>query len=207
MALNMREVGFLAKLMAGLGSLVLLHGCTVPPTAAPAPPPTSASIDKPLTFPGLDESEQLWRQWRHKAQGRYHYTVRFQSKVGFSQVTTVRVEDNRVAERSFTFTPREPLTSQPDGSTPAQNTWTEQGAHIGTRAGAAPALTLDELYGQCRLLWSEYRPAPAGTRPEWTLPTLGLDHRGLLKSCTSTNTRTIGDAQTRGVNEIELFIQ
>lgn len=191
-----------------LAVLVLL-GCIefelVAPAKAQSTPPSLISGH----LSSLDKSERTWRQWRQKIKGNYHYKVNFQSKVGFSDLTTIRVVNNRVVERSFTFTPGVQLVGRKGGTIPLTISWTERGTQVGTRVeSATPALTLEELYSRCRvLLLSEPWQAPAELIAEWTLPVLIFDHRGILQSCFTQNTKIRGDGLTRGVSGIELHIE
>lgn len=187
------------------GLLTLLWGCTLAPPLPAATAPQAVPMASSSELVRLDESERIWRQWREHRQGDYHYVVRWQSRVGFGHVTTVRVVQHRVVERRFeAFTPEFP---QANWAKTVQDSWLEQGSQVGSRAGsAAAALTLDELYGVCRRLLNEPRVAFAGPQPQWQPPVLTLDHRGILQSCQSTLAKVMGDAPQRGVPALELHL-
>jgi hypothetical protein len=187
------------------GLLALLWGCTLaPPLPAPTAP-QAVPLASSSELARLDESERVWRQWREHSKGDYHYVVRWQSRVGFGHVTTVRVVQHRVVERRFEAFTLE--VSQASRAKTVQDSWLEQGSQVGSRAGsAAAALTLDELYGVCRRLLNEPRVALAGPQPQWQPPVLTLDSRGILQSCQSTLAKVMGDAPQRGVLALELHL-
>ncbi len=142
----------------------------------------------------LQSSLLRWHSDAHRSEGHYRYSVRWQSAFGFGHVTTVTVRDGQVVSRSFEQWGRSDSSDQ----VRVTRQWAEQGDTIGTHGdGAAPALTLDQLYERC----SELLRQPISPDEQ---ETLSFDAAGLLKACYRRNIRVADDAPAIGVPHFDL---
>jgi hypothetical protein len=133
----------------------------------------------------LESSEQRWAQVKAAWGGHYHYRISWRSAFGFGRETQVEVRDGQAVVRWFKTIP---------GSSVLQETGSELGRQ---GAPAAPPLTLDQLYTQCRALIA--RPMPAHESQH-----LALDERGLLRGCVRIDRRFTDDAPYQGVPNLQL---
>ncbi|MFT5127189.1 MAG: hypothetical protein ACI8W8_000790 [Rhodothermales bacterium] len=141
----------------------------------------------------LAKSLETWTHVKAECGGNYSYTKSWSSFTGLGNQTEIIVRNNFVSERKF----RE-FGGQP-GTEP--KTWTETGTQLGDRRGAAPPLSLDQLYiDAAAVLARELKPEERRY--------LKFDKRGLLLSCFTIDTRIADDAPINGVsiNKITLNI-
>jgi hypothetical protein len=186
--------GGLSALLAG--AALSMAGCTLPraPTAVPelaSAPPGAPAESLFADRARLEASEQRWAQVKAAWGGHYHYRVSWRSAFGFGHQTQVEVRGDQVVARWFK---NEPGPQAPEPIRVIRETGSELGRQ---GAPAAPPLTLDQLYTQCRALIN--RPLPAHESQH-----LALDERGLLRGCVRVDRRFTGDAPTQGVPELAL---
>lgn len=89
----------------------------------------------------LAESLADWQVLKGRSGGDYQYDVRFASWVGFSATTTLEVRDDEVVLRRYEALDAEGMVTE---------SWTEQGAELGSHEHGAPLRTIEELYAVCR---------------------------------------------------------
>lgn len=89
----------------------------------------------------LAESLADWQVLKGQSSGDYQYDVRFGSVFGFSSTTTFEVQDDMVVLRSYEVRDAEGVVTE---------SWTEQGAELGSHKGYEPLRTIEELYTVCR---------------------------------------------------------
>lgn len=93
----------------------------------------------------LDRSLAAWNALKAENGESYRYETSFASWAGFGDTTTLSVQSGKVTARAY-----EAYRLEGDGQTTITESWTEEGAAVGSHeAGAAPR-TVDELYGVCR---------------------------------------------------------
>ena len=146
----------------------------------------------------LAESLKLWEKAKKESNGNYSYTVRWSSAFGFGHVTTVKVEGNKVTER--TFAPIEwPMPGEKPEEPKAK--WTETGKDIGSHKDeGVPAKTVDDLYIEAKKILEE-------KLPENERLVLGFDKAGLLSYCFTIDTRIADDAPAKGVKAFVLKLE
>ncbi len=127
--------------LAGLTSL-LLAGCQ----QAPAPddgkvttPPETTPQQKQLA-----ESLETWNALKAENGDHYRYETLFASWTGFRSTTTLTVQDNVVVTRAY-----ESSYINDEGEEITES-WTEEGAAVGSHEAGAKPRTIDELYTECR---------------------------------------------------------
>ena len=137
----------------------------------------------------LEKSLQAWETLKKECGGNYSYRVSWSSFTGFGHETVVVVQRNRVVERHFReFNRRRP----PTGDRPDLASWIENKRQLSSHKRGAPALTLDQLYGQAeKVLQRELTPNVGRY--------LRFDKQGLLLSCFDVDRRIADDAPRRGV--------
>ncbi len=134
------------------------------------------------------EASLLSWQLVKKQIARYQYSVNFSSWVGFSNRTTLSVEDDVVVNRAYVaFDQNNKLVAQ----------WQEDGSdEIGTHKRGATPKTMDQLYRQCR---SEVLSKSA----QENYISLSFDENNLLRQCTYTPMSCADDCSF-GVNISDL---
>lgn len=100
-----------------------------------------------LTDEDTPEADQLaesladWQVLKGQNGGGYQYDVISGSWVGFSSTTTFEVRDDEVVLRRY---------EGRDAEGKVTETWTEEGATLGSHEGYEPLRTIEELYAVCR---------------------------------------------------------
>lgn len=147
----------------------------------------------------LKASLAKWEKARDESRGDYSYQVRWNSFAGFGHTTTIRVQGNKVVERTYEeFGPPQPVKP---GETPAAAKWVETGKDVGVHKNeGAVALTVDELYAEATKLLDR-------KVPEHHKLYLGFDKQGLLSHCFIVDTRIADDAPTMGVGPIQIRLK
>ncbi len=169
---------------AVLSSLVLL---TLTATTGFGADPTDAER--------LKESLTKWEKARDACGGDYSYQVCWSSFVGFGNVTTVTVKDNKVVERKFVAFQRGQNANE------LEPKWVETGKEIGShKAEGAPARTVDELYAEAKKLVDK-------ETPDNHKRYLGIDKEGLLSYCFLRDTRIADDAPMTGIQPFQLQLK
>ena len=110
--------------------VLMLAGCAQTPPAPPADP--------------LAYSLEAWTQLKEENGNHYKYQRSFLSTFGFGSITSFEVKDDVVISRSYEAF---------DENFKTTETWTEQGAEVGTHgeeSGAEPPRTVEQLYEECR---------------------------------------------------------
>ncbi len=128
--------------LAGLASL-LLAGCQQAPApngGKVTPPPETTPQQKELA-----ESLETWNTLKAENGDYYRYDTSFASFFGFGSTTTLTVQDEQVIVRAY----RSYATNE-DGEPEAAESWTEEGAAVGSHEAGAEPRTVDELYSVCR---------------------------------------------------------
>ena len=177
-----------------LACALAVPACAQPPTGLPLPSPAASPGPQATQPPDAQALQRLqaslatWQAMRPHVNA-YRYQVAFESYTGFRSVTTVSVRAHQVVER------RLETRAERGGALALQ--WVESSPELGTRPGAAPALTLDQLYAQA--LEVVNRPLRAHEQLS-----LGLDGRGLLQHCFIRDTRIADDAPRLGVPPLQL---
>lgn len=88
----------------------------------------------------LARSRTSWNAVKGGPQHHYRYSNADGSFSGARWETRIEVIDDRVTARAF-------MSTDPSGT--VAQAWTEEGAAIGSHTGAAPALTIDQVYDRC----------------------------------------------------------
>lgn len=174
-----------------LASLLVVPPCLAADEALP-----------PTDLERLAASRATWEKARDAAGGHYSYEVS-EACTKSRQTTRVVVKQGRVVERSF-----EQFVNQPGYSggkalptlPPRVTRWTETEAEIGRHGdGAAPPLTVDELY-------DEAAKVLAAPRAEFRQRSLGFDDHGFLEYCVEYDDRIAGDVPLGGVKPFRITI-
>ena len=123
--------------------LLLLAGCqqtvTKPGTEQSTPP--GATQEQKL----LAKSLETWQQLKTQNGEHYRYKTSFASFFGFGSTTTLTVQAEKVIARTY-----ESYSTNDEGGREAGESWTEEGAALGSHEAGAALRTVDELYGVCR---------------------------------------------------------
>lgn len=121
---------------------VMLAGCqqTVDTgTGQVSPPPEATPQQKRLA-----QSLETWQALKIENGDHYRYETLFVSWTGFRSTTTLTVQGNEVVTRAYESS----YTS--DEGEEITESWTEEGAAVGSHEAGAEPLTIDELYLECR---------------------------------------------------------
>ena len=92
----------------------------------------------------LAESLETWNSLKTENGGHYRYETLFVSWTGFRSTTTLTVQDNEVVTRAY-----ESSYTDDDGEEISES-WTEEGAAVGSHEAGAKPRTVDELYTECQ---------------------------------------------------------
>lgn len=148
----------------------------------------------------LAASRATWEKARDAADGDYSYEV-LEITLVSRQTTRIVVKKGKVVERSFEQQTSVPPAAEPGRSAPVSKPgWTETGAEIGTHGdGAAPPLTVDELYAKAADLLAKPRAA-------FCERSLGIEERGFLNHCFDRDTRIADGGPLDGVMPFQITI-
>lgn len=126
--------------------------------------------------------DQLQQEWNNSLQTwnkiktqhpNYSYTTGFTSWVGYSNETTIKVQDGVVTARSFKEMQQQ---NQPGYANVGGNMYIEMGPNIGLNQKGAKPLTLDALYATCGADWLNQNVLDNRLY-------FKTDEQGLLKQC------------------------
>lgn len=92
----------------------------------------------------LDRSQAAWNALKAQNGNSYRYETSFASWAGFGDKTALTVRDGKVTARAYEAYRYE------EGQTTVTESYTEEGAALGTHEAGAALRTVDELYGVCR---------------------------------------------------------
>lgn len=101
----------------------------------PLPDATSPEAER------LAESLLDWQALKETHGGAYEYDVVFASWIGFRSTTTLEVRDDEMVGRSY---------EAYDAEGELTESWTEEGAALGSHESGAPLRTVEALYDVCR---------------------------------------------------------
>ncbi len=126
-----------------IGSLALmLAGCQrteTPDTGQISPPPEATPQQKQLA-----KSLEAWNALKAEYGDHYRYETRFVSWTGFRSTTTLAVRGSVVVTRAYESR------YQNDAGEDVSESWTEEGAAVGSHESGADPVTIDALYSKCR---------------------------------------------------------
>ena len=98
----------------------------------------------------FETSHEIWLSFKQSNSNTYKYTAQNSSWIGFSQQTTITVENGIITQRHFIYTSTEGLS---DDIPENELEWTETGNEIGAHKNGAEPLTLDEIYDKAQQEW------------------------------------------------------
>lgn len=96
-----------------------------------------------------NKSHQSWVSFKASSNNSYRYTVNTTSWIGTSSETKITMKNNKAVHRSFTASAIDRDTHK----SAVYLTWEEDESNINTHAGAATALSLDEIYQKAKSEW------------------------------------------------------
>jgi hypothetical protein len=134
--------------------------------ALAAAAPGCGSGANPIEQEQLDRSRGSWSTAKQSG-SVYRYVDTATSFTGNSSATTIEVNNDAVVRRTF---------SSEDSSGNVLESWTEEGATLGTHAQGKPPLTMEQVYDYCEDTVLSKSPAD-------NLITLVLRADGLLSVC------------------------
>lgn len=117
----------MARLGLVFGTVLVLAGCT-----------------QVVKQGELDRSLAVWNALKAENGNSYRYETSFASWAGFGNKTALTVQDGKVTARAY-----EAYRYEEDRMTITES-YTEEGATLGTHESGAALRTVDELYGVCR---------------------------------------------------------
>lgn len=95
-------------------------------------------------------SMETWLDFKEDTNNSYQYTVVFSSFSGFSQKTTISVENGIIIKRDYKLSF---LYEVPASYTNEDLEWSETENEIGSHDDGAALLTLDEIYNKAKSDW------------------------------------------------------
>lgn len=126
-------------LIASLLAL-LVAGCQQAPNPGQiSPPPETTPQQKQLA-----SSLEAWNALKAENGDHYRYETRSVSWTGFRSTTTLTVQGGEVITRVYESR------YQNDAGEDVFESWTEEGAAVGSHKSGADPVTLDALYSECR---------------------------------------------------------
>lgn len=94
----------------------------------------------------LSQSLATWQQLKADNGGYYRYETSFGSWAGFGDKTTLTVQNEMVIARAYEAYQSDGNT----GETETTESWTEEGAEVGSHEAGADPVTIDALYSRCQ---------------------------------------------------------
>ena len=136
----------------------------------------------------LETSLETWKNLKAQNGDHYRYKTSFGSFSGFGDTTTLTVQGETVVSRAYEA-------YRVNGNTGEKNvteSWTEEGAEVGSHKAGAEPRTVDELYGVCRSDVLTQNPSANDFYLEFR-------DDGVLKTCDYVPKDCVDDC-SRGVN-------
>jgi len=95
-------------------------------------------------------SQRAWLDFKESSNNSYKYTVVNSSWAGFSEETTITVENGVIIQRDFEYTSTIGL---PNHIPENELKWTEMSTEIGSHENGAETLTLNDIYDKAQKDW------------------------------------------------------